>query len=229
LGARRRPDSRAALAKACAALKAFPLPGVVVLPGTPSPFHVFEPRYRALVAAALEGDRMLAVPTLVRDEDAPMSHAAVHPVAGAGFVEAEEKLPDGRYHVLVRGLARVRLVEEVETGEPWRAFRAEILDDVYPAGGPGALEAEVKTLEQLVLELSQLLPPESGAPRLAEAVTRVQDPGALADLVAAATVSEPAGRLRILEELDVARRLRLVEQEIAGVVLMLSQGKTPRA
>jgi Lon protease-like protein len=219
----------AALARACASLKVFPLHGVVVLPGTPTPFHVFEPRYRALFADALRGDRILAVPTLVRAEGAAEARAELHPVAGAGRIEAEERLPDGRYHVLVRGVARVRLVEELESGLPYRTFRAQVLEDVLPPGGAGALDGEMEALGQLVLELSQVLPPESGAPQLAEAAAQLRDPGALADLVAAAAVSEPGARLRVLEELDLARRLRLVQEEVASVLLLLSRGKTPQA
>src|SRR5512136_415177 len=105
-------DPRAALRKALAALKVFPLHGVAVLPGTPAPFHVFEPRYRALVADALAGDRLIAIATLRAAEGASQERAAVYPVAGAGFIEADERLPDGRFNILLRGVARVRLVEE---------------------------------------------------------------------------------------------------------------------
>ena len=56
--------ARTLLAQTCGVLKVFPLPGVVVLPGTPAPFHVFESRYRAMTADALAGDRLLAVATL---------------------------------------------------------------------------------------------------------------------------------------------------------------------
>jgi Lon protease-like protein len=223
------PGPVAALARACAALKIFPLHGVVVLPGTPTPFHVFEPRYRALFGDALRGDRILAVPTLVREGGAVETRAAVHPVAGAGVIEAEDRLPDGRYHVLVRGLARVRLVEELESGKAYREFRAEVLEDVLPEGGPAALDAEREALAQLVLELAQVLPPESGATQLAAAAAQLRDPGALADLVAAAAISEPAARLRVIEAVDVAERLRIVEEEVAGVLLRLSQGRTPSA
>ena len=73
---------RAALAPACAALKVFPLPGVVLLPGAPAPFHVFEPRYRALFEAALSGDRVVAVPTLVDPAQATQERPALHPMAG---------------------------------------------------------------------------------------------------------------------------------------------------
>jgi Lon protease-like protein len=222
-------DRRAALARACAALKVFPLHGVVVLPGTPAPFHVFEPRYRALFADALDGDRILAIPSLVRPEGASETRADVFPVAGAGVIEAEERLPDGRFHVVVRGLARVRLLEEIESGKPYREFRAEVLEDVHPAGGPGGLAREADALRQLVIELAQRLPPESGAAQLAEAVAQLREPGALADVVAAAAVSEPEAKQAVLEELDVARRLRRVQGEVAAVVLLLSRGRTPSA
>jgi hypothetical protein len=54
-------------------------------------------------------------------------------------------------------------------------------------------------------------------------------PGALADLVAAAAISEHEARYRVLETLDVAERLSIVKEEIAGVILLLSRGKTPSA
>ncbi|MFL5272697.1 MAG: LON peptidase substrate-binding domain-containing protein, partial [Anaeromyxobacteraceae bacterium] len=57
----------------------------------------------------------------------------------------------------------------------------------------------------------------------AHAAARTTNPSALADLVAAAVVSEPDKRLAVLEDLDVAERLALVMSEIAGVVLMLSK------
>jgi Lon protease-like protein len=223
------PTPRAALQKACAALKVFPLHGVAVLPGTPTPFHVFEPRYRALFAEALRGDRILAVPNLLSKEAASELRPPLAPIAGACLVEQEEPYDDGRYDVVVRGIARVRLVAELPSAKPYREFRAEILDDVWPAGGPPALANGLESLRQLVLELSRKLPEESGAPALAEAVAQMRDPSAIVDLVAAAAVSEPEARQRVLEELHVARRLELVMEEVAGVVLVLSKGSNARA
>ena len=222
-------DQGAVLAQACTALKVFPLPGVVLLPGAPAPFHLFEPRYRALGAAVLDGDRVLAVPTLVDPAEAMDARARIRPVAGAGVVVAEERNQDGTIDLVLQVTARVRLLEEVTGATPWREFRAEILHDLYPPGGPEALQGEVEVLDQLVYELAGLLPPESGAGQLAEAVARMRVPGAMADLVAAAAIGEPEARYRILETLDVARRLELVKEEVAGVILLLSRGKTPSA
>jgi hypothetical protein len=222
-------ELRGRLARACGALKVFPLPGVVVLPGTPTPFHIFEPRYRALVADALAGDRVLAVATLASEEGATQDRAPVHPIAGIGLIEAEERLSDGRYHVVVRGLARVRLVSELDNGKPYREFEAELLRDLSPRGGAAALDARRQALEACVLQLVEVLPAESGARRLAELATRTRSPSALADLVAAAVVSEPGQRIAVIEELDVGRRLDLVTGEVASVILMLSRGRTPSA
>ena len=78
-------------------------------------------------------------------------------------------------------------------------------------------------------DLSTRLPSESGATQLAEAVAQMKDASAIADLVAAAAISDPDPRQRILEEANVARRLELVLGEVAGVVLLLSKGRSPKA
>jgi uncharacterized protein len=222
-------DPRAALAEACAALKIFPLGDVVLLPGAPTPFHLFEPRYRALAAAALSSDRVIAVPTLLDPAEAMAERAAVRPVAGVGLVVAEQHNPDDTYDLVLSGAGRVRLVEELERGTPYRVFRAEVLHDVYPPGGAAALAADVEALAQLCYELAGRLPEESGAGRLAEVVARMRVPGAMADLVAAAAISEPEPRYRVLQTLEVKERLRIVKEEVAGVILLLSRGRTPSA
>ncbi len=223
-------DPRAALRKALAALKVFPLHGVAVLPGTPAPFHVFEPRYRALVADALAGDRILAVPGLFGKSDAHALRPPVRAICGAGIVEVVERHEDGRYDIVLRGVARVRLLDELPPTKLYREFRAELVEDVLPPGGASALAQPLEALRRIVYDLSTRLPSESGAAQLAEAVAQMKDPSAVADLVAAAAVSDPEPRQKVLEEPDVARRLELVMGEVASVVLMLSKGgRGPKA
>jgi Lon protease-like protein len=212
-----------------AALKVFPLAGVVVFPGTPAPLHVFEPRYRAMTADALAGDRVMAVATLRRATDASRDRAPLHPVAGAAFVEADERLPEGRYNLVLRGVSRVRLREELDNGKPYREFAVEVLEDRYPPEGPAGVRDRVEALEQAVFGLAQALPAESGAPELAQMAARLRSPGRLADLVAAAVVSQPSARLEVLEALDVGRRLELVLGEVAAMLAILSKGKGGKA
>ncbi len=220
---------RALVAGARSSLKVFPLAGVVVLPGTPTPLHVYEPRYRAMTADALAGDRVMAVATLRRASDAPRDRAPLHPVAGAAFVEAHERLAEGRFNLVLRGVSRVRLREELDNGKPYREFAVEVLEDRYPAEGPTGVQDRVEALEQAVYELAQALPAESGAPELAQMAARLRSPGRLADLVGAAVVSEPSARLEILETLDVGRRLDLVLGEVAEMLAALCGGRGGKA
>jgi Lon protease-like protein len=216
------------LATACAALKVFPLPGVVLLPGAPAPFHVFEPRYRALFEAALKGDRVVAVPTLRDGSRAMEERPPLLPMAGLGVIIGEHRHEDGTLDVVLHGAGRVRLGEELERGAPFREFRAELVADAYPAAGAGALTGDVEALCQLCYDLVAVLPPESGIGWLAEEVARLRDPGAMVDLVAAAALSEPAVRYRALETHQVAERLALVDRELAGLLLLLGQGRGTR-
>jgi Lon protease-like protein len=169
------------------------------------------------------------VATLRRPADAPQERAPLHLVAGAAVVEAEERLPEGRYNIVLRGVSRVRLRRELDNGKPYREFAVEVLEDQYPSEGPAGVQDRVEALEQAVYELAQVLPRESGASELAQMAARLRSPGRLADLVAAAVVSEPEARLEVLEALEVGRRLELVLGQVAGVLLVVSKGKGARA
>src|SRR5262245_4682668 len=92
----------------------FPLPNLVFFPQVMQPLHVFEPRYRQMTADALEGDRLIAL-VLPKPgwEGDYMGKPLLHDVACIGRIMAEQLLEDGRYNMLLRGLARVRIVDEI--------------------------------------------------------------------------------------------------------------------
>lgn len=211
-----------ALAKALSRIKVFPLQGVVAFPRAPTPFHIFEPRYRELTVDALASDRIFAVATIAEAVEAPLMVEAVRPIACACVIEDHERLADGRFHILARGLARVRLLREVPSSKLYRMFRAEPVEDVLPAGGAEALSEKSQALEQLLIEIAQGLPEESGAPQLAEQGARLHSPSALADLAAAALVTDGDTRYEALAEVDVSRRLDLVTGEAASVLLAIT-------
>jgi Lon protease-like protein len=93
-------------------IKLFPLPEVTLFPGQGLPLHVFEPRYRALVEDALATDAVLAVPGLApgASKGEPVLRPALPTFMGVGVIAEHERLPDGRFHLLVRGIARGRLL-----------------------------------------------------------------------------------------------------------------------
>ena len=111
----------------------FPLPNVVFFPRTVLPLHIFEPRYRQMVADALEGNRQIGMALLqpggggTKDEK-----PKVFNVGGMGLITQHEHLEEGRYNILLSGRHRYRIVEFVRE-TPYRVARVELLQEVLPS------------------------------------------------------------------------------------------------
>ena len=106
----------------------FPLPEVVLFPRQVLPLHIFEPRYRAMTADALRGAPYIAISLLKPGYEADyFSHQApIHKIVGIGQLAGSEQLDDGKYNILLRGIARARIVEEYPD-KPYRLARVEVL------------------------------------------------------------------------------------------------------
>jgi len=113
----------------------FPLPGVVLFPGTLLPLHIFEPRYRALVADALERDRLIGMAMIAGERpDLAAGRPAVREIGGAGTIVEHELLDDGRYNIVLEGSFRFRIVRE-ELSQPYRtATVEEAPTEPFPSG-----------------------------------------------------------------------------------------------
>jgi Lon protease-like protein len=138
----------------------FPLPEVVLLPGTLLPLHIFEPRYRAMVADALEADRTIGMAMLKPGADASAAAAPIHRVGTAGEIVDSEKLPDGRYNIVVEARFRFRVLDE-DPPDPYRVARIEEI--------PTASFREPAEREQLVASAVNLfaeVAPALGLPPL---------------------------------------------------------------
>ncbi len=107
----------------------FPLPGVVLLPGTLLPLHIFEPRYRAMIKHALAGDRTVGIALLAAGADPMESSPPIHPIGGAGRIVEAEELEDGRYNIVLEGRFRYRVITE-EPPAPYRLASVEPIPSV---------------------------------------------------------------------------------------------------
>ena len=98
----------------------FPIPGVFLFPHQVLPLHIFEERYRTMVADLLDGPgRLVIAAPLLGESSTPGHTPKVIPVAGLGEILRHEKLDDGRYMIWVLGIARVHL-QELECETPYR-------------------------------------------------------------------------------------------------------------
>ncbi|MFO1458762.1 MAG: LON peptidase substrate-binding domain-containing protein [Verrucomicrobiota bacterium] len=199
--------------------------GVMILDGCPLfprslvPLFIFEPRYRSLLESALSGDRMMCL--AMRQ---PGSPDRPNPLAGLGLIRTSVKNPNGTSNLLLEGLTRVRLGRAVQT-RPFRIHRIEAIPSAVPEG------PDTEALVQRVLELVEIrlrrgtefplgtLLLLAGATRPSSpvriedclaALRSMNDPGALADVVATLLISNFIMRQVVLHAVDVSERLRHV-------------------
>ena len=113
-------------------LPVFPLTGVMLLPGTVLPLHIFEPRYRAMVEDTLESDKVFGMiqPFSPQDDNQGPQPGAdpgtpeLYKVGCAGYMEKCERLPDGRFFLQLKGVNRFRFTEELELRRGYRRVKA---------------------------------------------------------------------------------------------------------
>src|SRR5215471_15551317 len=135
----------------------FPLPNVVLFPNVFLPLHIFEPRYRQMVDASLNGDRIIGMvllrPGWERDYE---GRPSVYPIGCSGVMTHVERLADGRYNLVLRGVERFRVVEEDHA----KSYRRAIVD---PLGDPALAGSDRDILRTCRAKLESLLTPADRA------------------------------------------------------------------
>jgi uncharacterized protein len=131
----------------------FPLPDVVLFPRMPMPLHIFEPRYRQMVADVLGGHRTIGM-TLLRSgwEADYQGRPPVYAMGCAGIIDECQRLEGGRYNLVLKGVARFRVVEERE-GQPYRLASVEYRGDAM--GEPTSLEGSRDRLLKALQDLAE--------------------------------------------------------------------------
>jgi uncharacterized protein len=191
-------------------VRLFPLPNVVLFPQVVLPLHVFEPRYRKMTADALARDRLIAMVLLKPGwESEYEGRPPVHSIACVGRIVSEQRLDDGRYNLLLRGLSRVRLVRELKSKKPYRLARVELLSDPPPHAPAMPPDQRAEVGARITAWLSKLGMVPDQVAKLLESDLAV---GPLADILTFALPLDLEFKQQLLEELVPERRIRrLVE------------------
>ena len=180
-------------------LPIFPLQ-IVVFPGEEVPLHIFEPRYRQMLADALRGDRIIGMVLLKGGRDDIEEPPPVYAIGCAGLVSHAETLQDGRSNIILRGIQRFRVVRE----EADRVYRQAQIEPLREAASD-AIRVEVR---QARAQLETLL-----ASRLETAGGEAMVPGDMADEDLVNTLAQyldfdPVEKQALLERDDAASRSR---------------------
>jgi Lon protease-like protein len=183
--------------RALATLPMFPLPNCVLLPGGLLPLHVFEPRYRELTRDCLAGHHLMGIARLRPGAVTALADGKppVYDRFGVGRIICSEELPDGRFALLLRGVARVELARELPSDRSYRQVEARVLTDV--AVDPSEAGRDHHRLIALCDRLAELL--DQGGAQLRDLVRGGDTPGACADAVAAALIMDADARQQLLE------------------------------
>jgi ATP-dependent Lon protease len=196
-----------------------PLRETVTFPDMLIPLNVGQPRSIQLINDVLRGDRSIAMVAGRKPEVETPGPEDLYTVGVLGAVARMIRIPDGTLRVLIQGGQRVRLESWTQT-EPYLV--AEIIpapDVVNPTPELIALMRNVQqTFTDIVMQVPYL--PEE----LQIMVANVEDPSALAHLIASALRLKTDDKQALLEELDVGRRLRRLSEILAGELEVVALG-----
>jgi len=135
----------------------FPLEAATLFPNGTYPLHIFEPRYRAMVADALKGDRIIGMVTLQPGYEKDYEgRPPIFPIGCAGLITDYEELPDGRYNIVLGGLVKFRVVSE-DQGRPYRLARIEPIPEPLDDKKTAALAERRTRIEALLDALADKL------------------------------------------------------------------------
>jgi ATP-dependent Lon protease len=187
------------------------LPNVTFFPQALMPLHIFEPRYRRMLKEVLATNRLFAVTGLDQNLlGQPGQFEPPHRIASVGIVRACQKNANGTSNLLLQGLCRVELLGIV-SDEPYRRIKIRALPSA-PVADPAEnarLRTELARLIALKQKFGAPVPPE-----MAEFLRTVEDPEVFIDLAAFSLCDDTALKQKLLETLDVRRRLELFARQL---------------
>jgi Lon protease-like protein len=216
----------------------FPLPNCVLFPGVVQPLHIFEPRYRAMMREVLEGyessggQKAMALGLLKPGwEKDYYSCPSFYPRVCVGRVIAHELLPDGKYNLLLQGMARAQVVSQEKRDGDWGIYRVATLEPVAEVASTAAHEKlQRRVLQQLFGRTA--LKDLTVTPALSALFEDSVPTSRLIDGLAFSLVQDVAAKQRLLETEAVGARGEMLLQELvalAGRLGPVAEGAKERA
>lgn len=181
----------------------FPLAGALLFPRAQLPLHIFEPRYRAMVRDALGGDKLIGMVQPKDDQEPPQ----LFQIGCLGEIVSSEELPDGRFNIVLEGIARFRIDREADVTTPYRqvdADRSGFEDDDDPDPLASVQRAEIERESRLYADAL-------GYAVDWEAVSRLDDE-MLVNGIAQIAPLDTGSKQALLEADDLSRRADLLVQ-----------------
>ena len=196
-----------------ATIPIFPLPNAVLFPNVFMPLHIFEARYRAMVSEALAGDRIIGMVLLKAGFEADYAgRPPIFPVGCAGVITHSERLADGRFNIVLKGIEKFHITGE-DASRPYRLAQIDGIPELVREAERGELHRLRQRLEAL---LAAAVEREGGEPKFPPAIPDEDLVNALAQFMGL----EPLERQALLERDGVLARghglIELLEMRTLG-------------
>lgn len=205
----------------------FPLPSTVFYPGAFLPLHVFEPRYRQMVQDALENHRLIGMVLLQPGwEESYYDRPAVASVGCAGKLDTAQSLPGGKFNIVLKGLSRFRILEEIG-GKPYRLAEVDFLEEINDEVAGFSADSIATKLFTCYDQYIDLLPPEHKSKKKPE-LKNCRSLSHMVDQIAFQFDFKLAQKQSFLEELDVRQRAETIISMVGLKIQIMTISKSRR-
>ena len=186
----------------------FPLQGVLLLPRSHLPLHIFEPRYRAMTGDALADGGYIAMIQPTGETSADPLNPPVFETACLGRIVSSEQAEDGRYNIVLRGVCRLHVAEELPLKDGYRRVRADYAPFAQDLEATDSAASPIER-EALLAALRNFLDRRSLKANWEEAARAGDEQ--LVNSLAMACPFAPPEKQALLESQDVAARAELLQ------------------
>ncbi|MFO7841723.1 MAG: endopeptidase La [Fidelibacterota bacterium] len=185
------------------AVRILPVDGIVPLPHVIFPVVLREDNLHQLVQDAMKDDKTVGVFTRILTDDPDINDEAIYETGVSCSILKVIQTGDGSTRVLLRGLYRIAIKNEVETELPYRLGIVNKLEEI--PGPKIKAEAYVRTISELfqrIISISPIFPEE-----IQDVIFAIEEPSKLSDLVASSLNIRIQEKYQFLKELNVLKRL----------------------
>jgi uncharacterized protein len=191
-------------------VRLFPLPGLVAFPHVVQPLRIFEPRYCEMLTEALATDQLITMATLEPGwEQGGTAVPRVNTAGCIGRILVHTPRHDGTHQILLLGIRRCAIREDIPVNKAFRTARVEVLEDIYQ----GTASSQTSLKKKLLQLFSQYVSaPQLMQQNLSQLADDLLSLGPVTDLVAFGAALPLQEKLSLLADPDVVRRAgRLIE------------------
>ncbi len=201
----------------------FPLPNCVLLPHASIPLHIFEPRYRHMIKDILDSQGLLAMAMFDGDDwkEDYEGNPPLKPVVCVGYLARHDQVEDGRYYILLQGICRARIVEEVGSED----YRAALLEPLETAATmKTALTSQRSRIEALLND--ETLANLTSVVGIRNWLTDQMPTPVVIDLAGMALLDRVEDRYRLLAQADPALRAAILENHLRDMRRVVRHAQT---